>query len=73
MLQGSVSGRHRAGDVRHPSFVNPFGSKFLFSIKLYSDGSIECYKAQLVALGNKQEYGLDYDETFALVTKMTTV
>ncbi|RDX83513.1 hypothetical protein CR513_35559, partial [Mucuna pruriens] len=37
------------------------------------NGSIDCYKAWLVVLGNKQEYGLDYDETFALVAKMTTV
>jgi hypothetical protein len=53
--------------------VNPLGSKFLFSIKLYSDESIKRYKAWLVILGNKQEYGLDYDETFALVAKITTV
>ncbi|RDX81349.1 hypothetical protein CR513_37977, partial [Mucuna pruriens] len=38
-----------------------------------SDGSIDCYKARLVVLENKQEYVLDYDETFALVSKMTTV
>lgn len=31
------------------------------------------YKAQLVALRNMQKYGVDYEETFALVAKMTMV
>ena len=53
--------------------MKPLGSKFVFSIKLRSDGSIDRYKALLVVLGNKQEYGLDYDETFALVAMMATI
>ncbi|XP_017426322.1 uncharacterized mitochondrial protein AtMg00810-like [Vigna angularis] len=59
--------------VSYPSSVKPLGSKFVFSIKLRSDDSIDRYKARLVVLGNKQEYGLAYDETFAPVAKMTTV
>ncbi|KAL6318279.1 hypothetical protein AAG906_039371 [Vitis piasezkii] len=40
-----------------PSTIKPIGTKWVFSIKLCSDGSLDWYKAHLVALGNKQEYG----------------
>ena len=57
-----------------PPIVKPIGSKWVvFSIKLRSDGSLDRYKAHLVALGNKQEYEVDYEETFAPIAKMTTV
>ena len=56
-----------------PPNVKPLGCKWVYSVKLNSDGSFHRYKARLVALGNKQEYGVDYDETFALVAKMTTI
>ncbi|RVW44711.1 Retrovirus-related Pol polyprotein from transposon RE1 [Vitis vinifera] len=56
-----------------PPTVKPIGSKWVFSTKLCYDGSLDRYKARLVALGNKQEYGVDYEETFAPVVKMTTV
>jgi len=59
--------------VTCPSSVKPLYRKFVFNIKLHSDGSINRYKARLVVLGNKQEFGLNYEETFAPVVKMTIV
>ncbi|KAJ8624003.1 hypothetical protein MRB53_032533 [Persea americana] len=56
-----------------PSAVKPIGCKWIYSIKLKSDGSLDRHKARLVALGNRQEYGIDYEETFAPVAKMTSV
>ena len=56
-----------------PPTVKPIRSKWVFSVKLHFDGSLDRYKARLVALDNKQEYEVDYEETFAPIAKMTTV
>ncbi|KAL0388998.1 UNVERIFIED_CONTAM: Retrovirus-related Pol polyprotein from transposon TNT 1-94 [Sesamum calycinum] len=47
--------------------------KWVYQLKKKSNGTIDHYKACLVARGFPQSYRLDYDETFSPVAKMVTV
>ena len=49
------------------------GTKWVFRNKLDEDGNITKNKARLVAKGYRQEYGMDYDETYALVARLEAI
>ncbi|GAB2286800.1 hypothetical protein Dimus_039792 [Dionaea muscipula] len=51
----------------------PIGCRWVFKIKHRVDGSLERYKARLVARGFTQRAGIDYRETFAPVAKLIVV
>ena len=53
--------------------INLVGCKWVYKLKLHSDGTIARYKARLVVKGFHQQIGVDYSATFSLVVKLVIV
>jgi hypothetical protein len=59
--------------VDPPADANIINSHFILKAKRDENGDITRYKARLVANGNSQREGIDYNETFAAVAKLPSV
>lgn len=59
--------------VKRPSNKNVVGVKWLYRLKTDAKGSVVRYKARLVAKGFTQQYGVNYLETFAHVSRHETI
>ncbi|KAE8731031.1 Chitinase-like protein 1 [Hibiscus syriacus] len=56
-----------------PQGRKPIGNKWVFKIKRNCDDQVERYGARLVVKGYAQKEGIDFNEIFSLVVRLTTV
>ena len=56
-----------------PPGKQPISYKWIFTVKYKEDGQIDQFKARLVAKGFTKSYAIDYQKTFAPVTKLNTI
>ncbi|GJW79895.1 retrovirus-related pol polyprotein from transposon TNT 1-94 [Tanacetum coccineum] len=56
-----------------PSGHKPISHKWIFKKKLRPNGTIEKYKASLVAKGYRQKKGQDFFDTYSPVTRITSI
>jgi hypothetical protein len=60
-------------EVIPPKGSNLVSCKWVFTVKTTPNGSLERFKARLVARGFSQVHGQDYDQTFAPTVRMDTL
>lgn len=61
------------GGSARPENKSVVGSRWISKIKYFVGGSVEKYNARFVAKGYAQKEGIDYKETFSLVTRYTSI
>ena len=59
--------------VPRPVGKSMVDSKWIYKVKQVFDGSVENYKTRFVAQGFSQIEGIDYEETFAPVTRYYSI
>jgi histone deacetylase 1/2 len=55
------------------SGLNVIDSRWVYKFKWKPDGSVDRFKAHLVAKGFKQRHGVDYDDTYSPMIKPSTI
>ena len=56
-----------------PQGRKPIGNKWVYKIKRDGNDQVERYRARLVVKGFAQKEGIDFNEIFSLVVRLTTV
>jgi hypothetical protein len=59
--------------VPMPEDKKVVGYKWIYKVKHAADGSVDKYKVRFVAKGFSQQEGVDYEETFAAVTRHSSI
>ena len=59
--------------VERPRSVNVVGCKWVFKIQWNAAGEIDKYKAQLVTKGYSQVQGINYNDTYAPVARLSSL
>ena len=67
--QQAIIKNHTYDLVERPRGQKVLRSKYVLKVKRRQNGKVDKYKVRLVIMGNMQEGGVDYEETFAPVMK----
>ncbi|KAE9098337.1 hypothetical protein PF010_g15598 [Phytophthora fragariae] len=59
--------------IRRAAGVRPIGCRWVFAKKRNEHGRVVRFKAQLVAKGIKQKFGVDFFETYSPVANMNSI